>query len=363
MPAVVSVSTETPPFTITQKETEHIVRELFRDSFPDIDRLMKIFDNGQIEQRNFVVPKEWFQTNHPFQEKNNLYISESVRLGKKAITNCLTKDSHLSTPIRENEIEAIFYVSSSGLATPTIESRIMNELPFSQHTKRIPIWGLGCAGGAAGIGRAYEYCLAYPNAKVLVLCSELCSLTFQRNDIRKSNLIGSSLFADGVACALVVGNEVLEKEPLITSPVPYIKGTQSTLMPNSEDVMGWEVTNDGLRVIFSKDIPSIIKDWLKPNVEEFLIQHALTLTDINYFVAHPGGKKVLEAYEESLGFSREMTSIPRNVLKKNGNMSSPTVLYVLKEFMDLHTEDYHKGILTALGPGFSSELILLEWGL
>ncbi|MBU9721235.1 MULTISPECIES: type III polyketide synthase [Bacillaceae] len=361
MPAIVSVSTEIPPYTIDQKDTENVVRELFKEPFQDIDRLLKIFDNGQIEKRNFVVPKEWFEQDHSFKEKNDLYIQESVNLGVEAVQTCLGNKEFLQKMLDPADIDAIFYISSSGLSTPTVDAKIMNVLPFSPNTKRIPIWGLGCAGGGAGIARAYEYCMAYPNAKVLVLCSELCSLTFQRNDVRKSNLVGTSLFADGVACALVVGDDVLKKDSLAKGALPFIKGVQSTLMPQSEDVMGWDVTNEGLQVIFSRDIPNVIKEWLKPNVEQFLEKQGIELRDIKHFVAHPGGKKVLEAYEQALDFTPEMTDIPRQVLKENGNMSSPTVLYVLKKFMESAPEDGDIGLMTTLGPGFSSELIQLKW--
>ncbi|WP_078592565.1 type III polyketide synthase [Evansella clarkii] len=361
MPAILSVSTEVPEFKISQRETEAVVRELFKDSFQDIDRLLRIFNNGQIESRNFVVPKEWFENDHSFEEKNNLYIEKSVELGKEAIIKCLQNENHLNKRFEEEEIDAVFFVSSSGLATPTIDARIMNKMSFSPHVKRVPLWGLGCAGGGAGLSRAYEYCLAYPSAKVLVLCIELCSITFQRNDTRKSNLVGTSLFADGVACALLAGDEVVKEEQLHKGPVPFITGTQSTLMPDSEDVMGWDINNEGMQVIFSRDIPSIIQDWLKPNVEKFLEKQGVNFSDITHFVAHPGGKKVLEAYEKALGYTSEKTDISRKVLKNHGNMSSPTVLYVLKEFMDGEIQTGDNGLMAALGPGFSSELLHLEW--
>lgn len=363
MPAILSVSTTIPPYTFEQKETEEVVRELFNDSFTDFDRLMTIFDNGQIKRRHFVVSKEWFAEEHSFEDKNNLYIEMSVQMGSDAIIKCLSNTDFLSREISCDEIDAIFFISSSGISTPTIDAKIMNNLPFSPHTKRIPIWGLGCAGGAAGISRAYEYCLAYPNAKVLVLCIELCSITFQKNDTRKSNLVGTSLFADGVACALVAGDNAVKtaKDKLANEHFPFIKGTQSTLMKDSEDVMGWDVRNDGLHVVFSRDIPSVIKTWLKPNVETFLEQQQLSFSDVTHFVAHPGGKKVLEAYEEALGYSSSMTEISRQVLKENGNMSSPTVLYVLKETMATNPKRGSTGIMTALGPGFSSEFVHLHW--
>lgn len=161
-------------------------------------------------------------------------------------------------------------------------------MPFSEYVKRIPIWGLGCAGGASGLSRAFEFCLAYPKAKVLVLCVELCSLTFQPNDYTKSNLIGASLFADGVACALVCGDEV---EVSSSEPRPNFVATAAKTMDNSEDVMGWNMKNDGLHVVFSKSIPSIIEKWLEPFVTEFLTEYQLSAEQIDHFIAHPGGKK------------------------------------------------------------------------
>ncbi|WP_100400729.1 type III polyketide synthase [Bacillus sp. FJAT-44742] len=355
MPVIRSVSTVDLPCQVSQQDTMRVVREMFKDHFYDIDRLLTVFGNGQIENRNLVKPLEWFTGDHSFQERNDIYIKEAVSLGSKAVACCL-KENDLTA----NQIDAIIYVSSSGLATPSIEARIMNMLKFSAHTKRIPLWGLGCAGGAAGISRAHEYCLAYPGARVLVLCVELCSLTFQREDTTKSNLIGTSLFSDGVACALIEGDQIETNEKK-EKAYPNTKAVQSTLMRDSEDVMGWDVKDNGLNVIFSRDIPSIIESWLKPNVEEFLLTISKTIEEISYFVAHPGGKKVLTAYEKAMSFTEAKTEDSRKVLAHYGNMSSPTVLYVLKETMNKQPVAGEEGLLTALGPGFSSELVWLEW--
>ncbi|MCD8511254.1 MAG: type III polyketide synthase [Bacillus sp. (in: Bacteria)] len=362
MPSIVSVSTAIPQYAIPSSETEEVVKELFKDSFPELHRLLAIFNNGQIEKRHFVVPKEWFKGDHSFTEKNNLYIEEATRLGGEAIRACLHNDKFAQN-IKEEEIDAIIFVSSSGIATPTIDARIMNQLPFSAHTKRIPLWGLGCAGGAAGMSRAFEYCLAYPEAKVLLLCVELCSLTFQKNDTRKSNLVGTSLFADGVSCALVMGDDAIKQEKKVAKKqtLPRILGTQSTLMQDSLDVMGWQVNNDGLQVIFSKDIPTIVRNWLGPNIEGFLAKHDLKTEDIERLVAHPGGKKVLDSIEKTIGCDSTMTDAAREVLRNFGNMSSATILYVLKEIMEKGPAPGERGLMTALGPGFSSELLLLEW--
>lgn len=346
------VVTENAPYHVDQKEIVGVVRNLFGDHYDDIERLLRVFGNGQIEGRYFAAPLEWFERERGLEEKNRLYIEEAVRMGSRAVARCLEESG-----VAKEEVDAFIFVSSSGMATPTIDARIMNELKMPAHIKRMPLWGLGCAGGASGISRAYDYCKAYPEAKVLVLCLELCSLTFQRSDVSKSNLIGTSLFADGAACALVTGEKAASPEAGF-----FIRDTQSTLMADSEDVMGWDVKDEGLHVVFSRDIPKIIEKWLKPNVDVFLEKLGKNSTDIIHFVAHPGGKKVLSAYEKSLGISTGKTEISRNVLANFGNMSSPTVLYVLKEFMEKEPEIGEEGLLTALGPGFSSEMLWLEWG-
>ncbi|WP_028402752.1 type III polyketide synthase [Ectobacillus panaciterrae] len=359
MPKIVSVGISPPPHILTQETVVSFVKDLFGGTFKDIKRLLGVFENGQIEKRHFAKDFSWFQKERTFEERNHAYIESSVTLGAKAIENCLSNSYFLQRPVCAEDIEAFFFISSTGLATPTIDAKIMNVLPFSAHTKRIPIWGLGCAGGAAGLSRAFEYCKAFPKAKVIVLAVELCSLTFQRNDLSKSNLIGTSLFADGVACVLVAGDEadVASALPVL----PAYKSSQSTLMKDAEDVMGWDVRNNGLYVIFSKDIPTIIRSWLRPNVESFLMKQDMRVGDLMHFIAHPGGKKVLEAYEESLGMTEDKTRISFEVLRQYGNMSSATVLYVLEEYMQMVRTAGESGLIAALGPGFSSELILVEW--
>nr|WP_263325963.1 3-oxoacyl-[acyl-carrier-protein] synthase III C-terminal domain-containing protein [Neobacillus sp. Marseille-Q6967] len=358
MPAILSVAEAVPPYEIKQEQAMEFSRELFSEKFYDIERLLKAFQNGQIEKRHFVKSMEWFKEDHSFEEKNNAYIESAVFLGVKAIENCLSNRIFLDREVDYEEIDAIFYISTTGLSTPSIEARIMNVLPFRTNTKRVPIWGLGCAGGAAGLSRAFEYCLAFPEAKVLVLSVELCGLTFQRNDLSKSNLIGTSLFADGAACVLVCGEKV---EGLKKRAVPVIVNTQSTIMPASLDVMGWEIKNQGLFVVFSRDIPTIIENWLKPNVSKFLAENKVDLNQIEHFIAHPGGKKVIDAYLTSLELPATMTDISLDVLKNHGNMSSATIFYVLKRYMEMDVLPGAYGLCTALGPGFSSELLLVRW--
>ena len=358
LPKIASIATYTPPFSMPQANIELLTQELFQNKIPKLERLLKVFENGQIETRHFCVPAQWYRQEHTFEARNDLYIRLATEYSVTVIKKCLTNPLFLENTISTEEIDAILFVSSTGISTPSIDARVMNILPFSDRVVRLPIWGLGCAGGAAGISRAFDYCKAYPKAKVLVVCIELCSLTFQKNDYSKSNLVGTSIFADGAACALVCGDQVELNQ---AKPMPHIRGSASKWMPNSEDVMGWNVKNSGFHVVFSKSIPSIIANWLGPFIHTFLSEHKVQAQQIVNFVAHPGGKKVLSAYEEALQLSTEQTNISRNVLKHHGNMSSPTVLYVLEQFMLKENEANTLGLLVALGPGFSGEAVLLEW--
>lgn len=362
MATILSVGKAIPENEISQNIAVELCREIFSNSFKDIDRLLTVFSNGQIEKRQFAEKLSWYQQKHSFAEKNDVYIEKAVKYSVEAVVKCLSNEQLLRRPIELEEIDAIIFISSTGFSTPSIDAKIMNHLPFKKTTKRIPIWGLGCAGGASGLSRAYEYCKAYPKSAVLVIAVELCSLTFQHDDHSKSNLIGTSLFADGIACTCVVGKSFNWKERSKLAALPEIIGTRSTLMKDSEDVMGWDIKNNGLYVIFSRDIPSIIKKWLKPQVIEFLDEHHLTLNEIKHFIAHPGGKKVIDAYIDGLGFTKEQLYISKEVLRNHGNMSSVTVMYVLEKYLLRELgQNSDFGIIGALGPGFSSELLLVNW--
>ncbi|MEK5390989.1 3-oxoacyl-[acyl-carrier-protein] synthase III C-terminal domain-containing protein [Margalitia sp. FSL K6-0131] len=355
MPKIYSVGLGIPDFNIPQSDAMLFAKKLFSNAFRDIERLLSVFQNAEIESRYFVKDIHWYGEEHSFAEKNSIFIEMAEALGIKAIENCLHNKG-----IELDEIDAIFTICTTGLSTPSLDARIMNKLPFRLDAKRIPIWGLGCVGGAAGLSRAYEYCLAFPRAKILILAIELCSLTFQKNDFNKSNLIGTSLFADGAACTLMIGEEA--ETPLHSvAALPSIIGTQSMLLKDSLDVMGWDIKNDGLHVIFSKDIPMIVRKWLQPNVQAFLDKYHLDIKDIKQFIAHPGGKKVIDAYVEALGVSEERTKESRDILKHYGNMSSVTIFYILKRILEKDIQPGEYGLAMALGPGFSSEQLLLRW--
>jgi alkylresorcinol/alkylpyrone synthase len=354
MPRLLSVGTAVPPYPLKQEEAQSFARELFQESLPRIERLLPIFRNAAIRQRWLSRPKEWFEQPHPFSERNEAYVKTAVQLGEKAIRRCLEP-----LEIAPQEVDHIILVSTSGLATPSLDARLINQMGMSAHVKRTPIWGLGCAGGAAGLARAYEYARAFPDETVLLVAVELCSLTFRQRDRSKSNLVASSLFGDGAAAALVAGET---SRPIAAGATgPLIVDAMSTIWQDSLDVMGWDVTDDGLQVIFSRDIPAIVKQEMQPVVERFLDRRGLTVDQVERYIAHPGGAKVLHAYEETLGLSGEAFRHAKSVLEENGNMSSATVLFVLeKELEEMHHPGTY-GLVTALGPGFSSEMLLLRW--
>lgn len=349
MSHITAVGTALPPYILNQKDVQVFARRLFSDTFRDIDRLMPLFTNGQVETRHFCVPLEWFGEIHTFAEKNELFQEWAVRLGTEAARNCLTRAG-----LTPGDIHHLFFVSTTGIATPSIDSRIMNELGMHSHTKRTPIWGLGCAGGAAGLSRAQEYVRAFPNERALLVAVECCGLTFQQQDRSKSNLVATSLFADGAAAVLIEGDQVSHSGGLV------VLDTMSTLWPDTQDVMGWDLNENGLKVIFSRDIPTLVHTLLQPNAHAFLEKHGMTASAIKHFIAHPGGLKVIHAYADIFGQPLTHFRHALDVLRCCGNMSSVTVLFVLDKFLEQGIAPGEYGLISALGPGFSSELLLVK---
>jgi|SRR6185312_8724864 len=350
MPSLAAVSTIDFPYKISQEEAQQCAKEVFMPSFPDIERMLGAFKNTEIESRNFCKPLDYYKSSHTFQEQNKEYIRLSVEYSIKAVEACIAL-----TQLKKEDITDIIFVSTTGLATPSLDALIINEMRLNQHVNRIPIFGLGCAGGVSGFSKAHMIAIANPDAVVLHVALELCSLTFLRNDYSKSNFIGSSLFSDGVAACIVTGdnhkNRTKNNITFLTS--------QSKLYYDSLDVMGWEFMNEGFKVLFSQDIPTLITKNIYNDVSSFLEKHGLQLSDISNFIFHPGGKKVLSAYAEALPVKGDFLKNTREIMAKNGNMSSPTVLYVLEKFISEGFENGY-GLMLAMGPGFSSEMALIR---
>jgi len=350
VPSLVSVSKIDFPYKTDQQKVKQYAKELFAPSFPQVERMMSAFDNTEIKTRNFCKPLDYYSTLHTFQEHNAEYIKVSLEYSVKAIEECIS-----SAQINKNKITDIIFISTTGLSTPSLDALIVNEMKLNQNISRTPIFGLGCAGGVAGFSKASILAKANPDAVVLLVTVELCSLTFLRNDFSKSNFIGSSLFADGVAACIITGDNYKNKTK---NSITFL-ATQSKLYYDTLDVMGWEFLDKGFKVLFSQDIPTIITENIRNDVDSFLEKHQLTLSDIKNFIFHPGGKKILTAYEEALSVEGDFLKNTREVMKDYGNMSSVTVLYVLERFFSQGFEEGY-GLMLSLGPGFSSEMLLLK---
>ena len=368
MPVIRSVATALPPYALPQDHIRALAREYFAPAFPEIDRYMSVFRHAQIDTRYFVAPLEWFAAPHSFKECNDLFVAAATALGEEAARRCLA-----DAGLEPRDVDHLLWVSTTGMAAPSPDAMLINRLGMDRHTRRTPIWGLGCAGGVAGLSRAYEYTRAFPDQRVLLLSVELCSVTFQWNDRSKRNLIAASLFADGAAAVLVEGDAIrgqgsgarsqgserADARPL--TPALQVLGTRSTLWPDTLNIMGWDMVDTGMQVVFSSRIPHIVQTLMRENVAEFLALYGLEIDDIDHWVLHPGGAKVIAAYQAALAIDPERLGHTRSVLRGYGNMSSATVFIVLDAFLRAGRPAPGKyGVLAVLGPGFSCELALIQ---
>jgi len=321
---------------------------MFSANFPEAKRLIFAFDNTEIKYRNFCKPLSYYSKPNTFEERNNDYIQIALDYSVQAAEDCIAKAG-----ISKDDITDILFVSTTGLATPSLDAMIINKMRLNPHVNRSPLWGLGCGGGVSGMAKANTVAKANPDAVVLLIAVELCSLTLIKSDYSKSNFIGSSLFSDGIAACIIKGDNHSKK-----SNVNYV-ASSSKLYYDSLEVMGWDFQDTGFKVLFSKDIPTFINEHIKHDIDQFLAKNGLKMDDIKNFIFHPGGKKVLDAYQESLGVEGDFLKTTREIMNNYGNMSSATVLYVLEKFMREGFEDGY-GLMLSMGPGFSSEMVLLK---
>ncbi len=348
MPKIRAVATAVPSTRVDLELTVAFARQMFAERIPDLERMLPLFTNAGIQTRYFAAPQEWFFADHDLAERSAMYAREATRLSAEAAGKALTKAGLVPA-----EVDYIIYVNTTGLATPSIDARLINIMGLRPDVRRTPIWGLGCAGGAAGLSHAHHYALAHPEAQILVVATELCGLTFLPGDTSKSNLVATALFGDGAAAA-VVGGDACEGRGL------EVLGTGSRFYADSLDVMGWSVLQEGLQVIFAQRIPEIVEDTAAEDVGAFLAGHDIKIADIGAFLLHPGGTKVLEAYEKALALEPAQLALPRGILRDYGNMSSATVFFVLERYLDTWgMGNGGHGLISALGPGFCSESLLV----
>ncbi|GIW23928.1 type III polyketide synthase [Meiothermus sp.] len=347
---ILSIATANPPYRVGQPEVRDLVRVMF-ERLSGLERLITVFENTGIESRYLAAPLEWFTEPHSFAEKNRLWFETALDLCEKASLEALEQAG-----IRPNQVGAVVLVTTTGIATPSLEAHLVQRLGLPLSTVRLPIWGLGCAGGAAGLARAAELVQHRPEQAVLMVAVELCSLTFVRGDLSKSNLVATSLFADGAA-AVVLGMPTAGR-----SVGPAVLGGFSRLLPESYEVMGWDVIPEGLQVRFAQSIPALVEGELGNLIRDGLASYGLSAKDVCTWSLHPGGAKVLSAYRSGMGVDEKSLEASLCVLKKFGNMSSPTVLFVLaRQMYQQQPLPGSKGVLLALGPGFAAEGVVLQW--
>jgi len=350
-PRLAAVATAVPAHVATQSEARALVARMFHGTEAGSERLLAVFDHSGIERRHLCMPLEWYTRERTFEEQNALYIEHALALGRAAAEKALARAG-----VTPRDLDHIVCVSTTGIATPSLDARLSLALGCRPECRRTPVWGLGCAGGAAGLARARDLALARPSARVLLVAVELCSLTFRLEDMDKRNLVATSLFADGAAAAVVEGAEVGHRNG---SGALELIGSHSTLWPDTLGMMGWTVSGRGLHVVFSRDIPSFVRERVRPSLEGFLREHGLSLEDRMHVAAHPGGAKVLEAYADAMGQPAAAFTHAREVLREYGNMSSPTCLFVLERH--LASGEIRPGesvLVSALGPGFAAEYVL-----
>lgn len=348
---IASVGKAFPSNYYNQEELLEALGRVWSKRFFNQDRLESLHRNVLVGGRHLALPlEEYEQRVTSWGAANDAWIEVAQEVGAAAVREAIDKAS-----LSLDEIGCLIFVSVTGVATPSIDARLMNRLELPAGVRRVPIFGLGCVAGAAGISRAADYVKAYPDQVAVLLSVELCSLTLQLQDLSIANLISSGLFGDGAAAAVMVGEER-------TSTGPRVLASRSIFYRDTERVMGWDISEKGFQVVLSAAVPEVVRHHLRPDVDQFLADQGLTRRDISSWVAHPGGPKVLEAMEEALEVPREALGVTWQSLREIGNLSSASVLMVLEETMAHHRPKAGSlGLLLALGPGFCSELVLLEW--
>ncbi len=316
----------------------------------NLERLERLHKNVLVGGRHLALPIEEYDTLTTWGRANDAWIRVAQEVGEAAVRDALARAG-----LAAADVGAMIFVTVTGVATPSIDARLMNRLALPPGVRRMPIFGLGCVAGAAGIARAADYVRAYPDQVALLLSVELCSLTLQREDLSIPNLIASGLFGDGAAAVLVAGAE----RP---ADGPRIVASRSVFYRDSERVMGWDISETGFQIVLSADVPQVVRDHLREDVDAFLAEQGLGRRDIASWVCHPGGPKVLEAMEETLELPAGALDVTWKSLREVGNLSSTSVLLVLADTLESHRPPPGSyGMLLAMGPGFCSELVLLEW--
>ncbi|MGQ0503754.1 MAG: type III polyketide synthase [Myxococcaceae bacterium] len=349
-PIVRSVARRLPSHYADQATLIAALRKLWGSAHHNVDRLEDLHRSVQVSGRHLALPLPEYPALESFQARNDAWLRVATELGAATVRDALE-----GAGLTARDVDHLFFVTVTGVATPSVDARLMNLLKLRPDVRRSPLFGLGCVAGAAGMARASDVLRAYSQDVAVLLSVELCSLTLQREDLSIPNIIASGLFGDGAAAVVLAGKDR-------GGAGPRVLATRSVFYPDTERVMGWDVVDTGFKVVLSAKVPMLVKEKVRADVDDFLASQGLARKDIRHWVAHTGGPKVLEALQSAL-------ELPEGALKRSwaslneaGNLSSASVLFVLADLLaarEASRDEY--GLLLAMGPGFCSELVLLQW--
>ncbi|HTV05021.1 MAG TPA: 3-oxoacyl-[acyl-carrier-protein] synthase III C-terminal domain-containing protein [Acidobacteriaceae bacterium] len=347
---IAATSTAYPPHYYRQQEVVDALKTYWGKDPVTAAALERLHSRTGVDGRYFARELAEYAALDTWGKANNVWIEVAEQLGAEAIEALLAQ-----TGVERERIAALFFVSITGVASPSIDARLVNRMGLSRGIKRNPIFGLGCVAGAAGLARAADYVRAYPDEIAVLLSVELCSLTWQRDDVSVANFISSGLFGDGAAAVMVAGERVALEGPRIVA-------NRQVFYPETLDVMGWDVSEKGFQIVLSPDVPKVVRENLGRDVDTFLGEQGLSRWEIGPWIMHTGGPKVLDATEEALGLDGTALERSRDALRRVGNLSSASVLVVLDDVMrHYRPETGSCSVLAAMGPGFCSEMLLLRW--
>ena len=349
MPKILALSSALPPHRLDQSVARREMERLCEGQ-PHLERLMPVFDRTGVETRHLVHEPAWYLESRSFEERNEEYAAKALELTQKAVRACLSQSG--TSP---DEIDHIYVVTTTGLTTPSLDALLAGCLGLRADVRRSPLFGLGCAGGAGALIRACDVLSARPNDKALVVSVELGSLIFSKQAQTPTDLVGVALFGDGAAAVLLGGDE---------TPGDGIRivRTRTHLFRDSRHLMGWRFTDDGMRLVLSRDIPSLVGSRVAPVVQDFLSDAGLSFSNIKHHILHPGGAKVMSTYRSAFGLPDEALSIARECMRQFGNLSSAAVLVMLSNLVASGVpQSGDTGLMLALGPGFAAEMLAIVW--